>query len=63
VTFESGSRLKRIDDWAFDWSGLRSIEIPFSVALGKKSFPWQASVTVGPKILRWVDFAEARHSF
>jgi hypothetical protein len=39
LTFESGSRLERIEDSAFSWSGLKSIEIPSSVVvLGKSSF-------------------------
>jgi hypothetical protein len=39
VTFESGSRLERIEESAFSESGLKSIEIPSSVVnLGKWSF-------------------------
>jgi hypothetical protein len=39
VTFESGSRLERIEGFAFSRSGLTSIEIPSSVVvLGKGSF-------------------------
>jgi hypothetical protein len=39
VTFESGSRLERIQEWAFYHSGLKSILIPSSVVvLGKWSF-------------------------
>jgi hypothetical protein len=39
VTFESGSRLERIEDSAFSESGLRSIVIPSSViVLGRCSF-------------------------
>jgi hypothetical protein len=45
VTFESGSRLERIEESAFSWSGLKSIEIPSSVILlGKESFSWWTSV-------------------
>jgi hypothetical protein len=39
VTFESGSRLERIGESAFSWTGLKSILIPPSVVvLGKYSF-------------------------
>jgi hypothetical protein len=39
VTFEDGSRLERIDDFAFSGSGLKSIVIPSSVVvLGRLSF-------------------------
>jgi hypothetical protein len=39
VTFENGSRLERIEECAFQESGLKSIEIPSSVVvLGKSSF-------------------------
>jgi hypothetical protein len=39
VTFESGSRLERIEEHAFSGSGLKSILIPSSVVvLGKESF-------------------------
>jgi hypothetical protein len=39
VTFESGSRLERIEESAFYGSGLKSVEIPSSVGvLGKKNF-------------------------
>jgi hypothetical protein len=39
VTFESGSRLERIEESAFQSSGLKSIVIPSSaVVLGKSSF-------------------------
>jgi hypothetical protein len=39
VTFESGSGLERIEEFAFSGSGLRSILIPSSVVvLGKWSF-------------------------
>jgi hypothetical protein len=39
VTFESGSRLERIDEFAFHGSGLKSIVIPSSVhILCKESF-------------------------
>jgi hypothetical protein len=39
VTFESGSRLERIEEYAFHGSGLKSIDIPSSVVvLGKQSF-------------------------
>jgi hypothetical protein len=39
VTFESGSRLKWIEESAFQESGLQSIMIPSSVVvLGKDSF-------------------------
>jgi hypothetical protein len=38
-TFENGSRLERIEEHAFQQSGLKSIEIPSSVVvLGKESF-------------------------
>jgi hypothetical protein len=33
VTFESGSRLERIERWAFYKSGLKSIEIPGGVTV------------------------------
>jgi hypothetical protein len=39
VTFESDSRLERIEEEAFKWSLLKSIVIPSSVVvLGKESF-------------------------
>jgi hypothetical protein len=39
VTFESGSRLERIEEYAFTGSGLKSIVIPSSVVvLGYSSF-------------------------
>jgi hypothetical protein len=45
VTFESGSRLERIEKRAFQGSGLRSILIPSSVVvLGKESFHWCKSL-------------------
>jgi hypothetical protein len=45
VTFESGSRLERIEESAFQWSGLKSILIPSSVVvLGKSSFSWCKSL-------------------
>jgi hypothetical protein len=51
VTFESGSRLERIEKCAFQLSGLKSIVIPSSVGfVGKESFHGcksLASVTFG----------------
>jgi hypothetical protein len=45
VTFESGSRLERIEESAFRGSGLKSILIPSSVVvLGKESFVWCKSL-------------------
>jgi hypothetical protein len=39
VTFESGSRLERIEEYSFCGNGLKSIEIPSSVVvLGTSSF-------------------------
>jgi hypothetical protein len=39
MTFETGSRLERIEAQALSWTGLKSIVIPSSVVvLGKKSF-------------------------
>jgi hypothetical protein len=39
VTFERGSRLERIEESAFSWSHLNSIEIPSSVVVsGEESF-------------------------
>jgi hypothetical protein len=39
VPFESGSRLERIEEYAFSWSGLKSILIPSSVVVfGKCTF-------------------------
>jgi hypothetical protein len=39
VTFESGSRLERIEECAFHGSGLKSIEIPGSVTFIDDSAP------------------------
>jgi hypothetical protein len=45
VIFESGSRLERIESYAFASSGLKSIVIPSSVTvLGKSSFSWCESL-------------------
>jgi hypothetical protein len=45
VTFESGSRLERIEESAFYCTGLKSIEIPSPVVvLGKESFSWCMSL-------------------
>jgi hypothetical protein len=51
VTFESGSRLERIEESAFQWSGLKSIEIPLNVAfIDGSAFCTQAltSIFVSP---------------
>jgi hypothetical protein len=63
VTFESGSRLERIDEHAFCASGLQSIVIPSSVvALGKSSFSscWRLESVVfesGSRLERIDEFA------
>jgi hypothetical protein len=71
VTFESGSRLERIDDMAFSGSGLKSIEIPSSVViLGKESFSHCGSLETvtfetGSR-LEWINksmFRETRVNF
>jgi hypothetical protein len=56
VTFESGSRLERIKEYAFRWSGLKSIEIPGSVTFIDGSVfagPSLNSVAVSPDNTRF----------
>jgi hypothetical protein len=60
MTFESGSRLERIEQSAFSGSRLKSIGIPFSlVVLGKDTFYGReslASVTFGSgSRLEWIN--------
>jgi hypothetical protein len=49
VTFESGSRLERIEEHAFEGSKLKSIVVPSSVVVGKSAFK-------GCWSLEWVTF-------
>jgi hypothetical protein len=71
VTFESGSRLERIERFAFYGSGLRSILIPSSVVvLGERSFSWCKSLESVifesgsrlERIYQW-DFEDSRVNF
>jgi hypothetical protein len=63
VVFESGSRLERIEEFAFEWTGLRSIVIPSSViVLAECSFflcKWLESVVfeTGSRLERIEDWA------
>jgi hypothetical protein len=54
VTFESGSRLERIEELAFSGSGLRSIEIPGSVSfIDGSAFTDLSVISVAPDNMRF----------